>query len=212
MITVLLSGFEPFAEHTRNPSWEAVERVAAEWDGTETLVTVQLPVEFGAAARMLLDAVEQLSPDLVVAVGLAAGRDAVTPERIAMNVRDGRIADNAGYLPVDEPVVAEGPTAHWSTLPIKAIVGALRQHGLPAAVSNTAGSFVCNDVFYALQNAFDGSGIRSGFIHVPATPETGGTDGLPTLPLDTIVEGLRLAVRTTLDTPTDARVAEGATH
>lgn len=208
--TVLLTGFESFADHATNPSWDAVDRVASGWDGPERVVAVRLPVEFGVAAERLAAAVAEHRPDVVLGAGLAAGRAEITPERVAVNIRDGRIPDNAGALPVDEPIEPLGDVARWSTLPIKAIVSALREAGIPAAVSNTAGTFVCNEVFYALQWALrDHPAVRSGFIHVPATPETGGGDD-PTLALETIVDALRIAVRVTLDTAGDAAIPDGA--
>lgn len=208
---VLLTGFEPFGNHARNPSWDAVERVAATWDGPEEVRTLLLPVEFRTAAERIGYAIDPELPDAIIGVGLAAGRAEITPERVTVNIRDGRIADNAGALPVDEPIEQGGAAAHWSTLPIKAIVAALRDAGIPAAVSNTAGTFVCNEVFYTLQSQLAGHpGVRSGFIHVPATPETGGDETDATLPLDTIVEALRIAVRVTLDTSGDASIPGGA--
>lgn len=210
MTTVLLTGFEVFDGHRSNPSWDAVERMAAGWTDSETIVPVRLPVVFREAASRLADAVAAHDPELIVGFGLAAGRAEVTPERIAVNVRDGRIPDNAGAVPVDEPIAGDGPAAYFSTLPVKAIVAALRDAGIPSTVSNTAGTFVCNDVFYATQHLLAGTGARSGFIHVPATPETGAESGVPVLPLESLVEAVRIAVRVSLDASADLRVAGGA--
>lgn len=172
-IDVLLTGFEPFAGAATNESWEAVRRaVPALREHGLSVAAVELPVEFGRAGDLLAEAVRDHRPRLVVAVGLAAGRTAITPERVAINVRDARIPDNAGASPVDEPVVAGGPVGHFSTLPIKAMVAALGAEGIPGSVSQTAGTYVCNDVFYRLQHLLatdEGSaGVRGGFVHVPS--------------------------------------------
>ncbi|GAA1488737.1 pyroglutamyl-peptidase I [Brachybacterium sacelli] len=172
-IDVLLTGFEPFAGAATNESWEAVRRaVPVLREHGLSVAAFELPVEFGRAGDLLAEAVRERRPRLAVAVGLAAGRTAITPERVAINVRDARIPDNAGASPVDEPVVVGGAVGHFSTLPIKAMVAALGAEGIPGSVSQTAGTYVCNDVFYRLQHLLatdEGSaGVRSGFVHVPS--------------------------------------------
>ncbi|WP_341854247.1 pyroglutamyl-peptidase I [Brachybacterium sp. GPGPB12] len=152
-IDVLLSGFAPFDGAATNESWEAVrEAVPALVARGVDAEAVEPPVEFGTASERLEEAVRGLRPRLVVAVGLAAGRTAITPERVAINIRDARIPDNAGASPVDEPVVPGAPVGRFSTLPVKAMVASLAADGVPAAVSQTAGTYVCNDVFYALRS------------------------------------------------------------
>jgi pyroglutamyl-peptidase len=205
---VLLTGFAPFDGAATNESWEAVREavpmLVAQGIDAEG---VELPVEFGAASALLADAVRALRPRLVIAVGLAAGRTAITPERGAINNRDARIPDNAGAAPVDEPVVPGGPVGRFSTLPIKAIVAALATDGVPAAVSQTAGTYVCNDVFYALQHllatepALDG--IRGGFVHVPSAD---------VVDAPTAARALVRAVEVSRETGTDVRLAGGAEH
>jgi pyroglutamyl-peptidase len=174
-VNLLLTGFEPFAGDARNPSGI----VAAALDGVETgggrVVAEVLPCVFGEAPAALLRAVARTSPEVVICLGLAGGRTGITVERVAINVDDARIPDNAGRQPVDRPVAAGGPVGYWSTLPIKAIVEDLREAGFPAAVSQTAGTFVCNHVFYALMHAV-ASGVvptvrRAGFVHLPWLPE-----------------------------------------
>ncbi|MBT2502439.1 pyroglutamyl-peptidase I [Curtobacterium sp. ISL-83] len=208
--TVLLTGFEPFGEDSRNPSWDAVQQLAATWDGPANLVVACLPVVFAEERARLAALLQEHHPDVVIGTGLASGRSAVTPERVAINVQDARIPDNAGAQPVDEPIDPEGPAAFFSTLPVKRIVRGIRDAGVPAAVSNTAGTFTCNQVFYELMASAARDGFRAGFVHVPATPEL-GFDG-PTLPLDQIVAALRVVVHESLDGGPDLVEQGGAEH
>jgi pyroglutamyl-peptidase len=209
--TILLTGFEPFAGGARNPSWDAVSRIADGWDGDADLEAVLLPVAFARAGEMVAAAVDRLTPDLVIAVGLAEGRRAITPERVAVNLDDARIPDADGAQPVDEPVLPGGPTAFFTSLPVKRMVAAARSVGAPAELSSTAGAYVCNHVFTVVQAATaDRPGVRSGFVHVPATPETNpGWDG-PTVELDVIVTGVRAMIDAALDPAPDIAVAAGA--
>lgn len=218
MPRILLTGFEPFDRDTVNPSWE-VARALDGWqtDGA-TVQALQLPCVFGAALARLDEALDAgPAPVLVVGLGLAGGRAEITPERIAINVDDARIPDNAGRQPVDAPVAAEGPAAYFSTLPIKAIVHALRAQGLPASVSNTAGTFVCNHLFYGLMHRLATrahlAGTRGGFVHVPALPaQAARLTGMPCLPLETQVQALRVMLRTALAVRQDIAEAGGALH
>lgn len=206
MRTVLLTGFEPFDQDTINPSWEAVRLL----DGTllsddVRIVARQLPCAFAQAPDHLRQHLAELQPDLVIAVGLAQGRNDLSIERVAINLNDARIPDNLGHQPIDTAVVPEGPAAYFCSLPIKAMVRALRAAGIPASVSHSAGTFVCNQVFYSLQHALAGTTVRSGFIHVPWLPQQAAHAGsaLPSMALDTLVEGLRIAVLTALHTEHD---------
>ncbi len=194
MTRVLLTGFEPFAGATVNPSWDAVARVGETWGGDATIVVRRLPVEFGRASSLLLEWVEAETPDIVIAVGVAEGRVGVTPERIAINLDDAPIPDNAGNQPVDAPVVPGADAALWSTLPVKEMVTAIRERGLPASASLSAGSFVCNHVFFALQHTLRGRDAISGFVHVPATPEMGLSPDIPTMTVADIASALTIAV------------------
>ena len=211
--TVLLTGFEPFNKETINPSWEAV-RTLAGWEGEGFVVEVrQLPCVFGAALEVLKDALAALHPDVVIAVGQAGGRVDLSVERVAINVDDARIPDNAQKQLIDQPVVAGGPAAYFSTLPIKAIVHALRDAGLPASVSQTAGTFVCNHVFYGLMHQSAGRGIRAGFIHIPYLPHQAAQHpGAASMSLDDMVAGLKVAVGVALGAAGDLREAGGSTH
>jgi len=149
---ILLTGFEPFERDTLNPSWEVARALHGSLCGAASVQAVQLPCVFGRAVEQLEQALHQWQPQLVLALGQAGRRSEVSLERVAINVDDARMADNAGQQPIDTPVVTGGPSAYFSTLPIKAIVRDLRAAGLPGAVSNTAGTFVCNHVFYALMH------------------------------------------------------------
>ena len=203
MTRVLLTGFEPFGGETTNPSWVAVQAVAREWSGPEQIIPVQLPVVFDDSID---HAIAEHSPDLVISVGQAGGCATIELERVAINVQDARIPDNAGAQPVDEPVVPGGPAAHFSSLPIKAAVAALVAAGIPASVSQSAGTYTCNHVFYRLRHL----GQHGGFVHVPySTEQLEGRDA-PSLPQDVITEAVRIAVRTSLDVTTDLKVTGGA--
>lgn len=206
---MLLTGFEPFAGDPVNPSGDAVRVVADRWTGPERLVADVLPVTFeGAIARMaaLLD---EHRPDVVVATGLAGGRHAVTPERVAVNLADAWLPDNAGARPQDAPVVEGGPAAYFATLPVKAIRAAIGGADIPASVSHTAGTFVCNATMYAALHATAGTSVRTGFVHVPWAAETAPED-MPSLPFDQIVDALTIAVRVSLDLEVDATAPGGA--
>ncbi|MET7837835.1 pyroglutamyl-peptidase I [Streptomyces sp. NPDC005356] len=214
MTRVLITGFEPFGGESVNPSWQAASMVAAEPPAGLTVTAVQLPCVFGESVVALRRAVRESGPDLVVCVGQAGGRPGVTVERIAVNVDDARITDNAGAAPVDEPVVPGGPAAYFSTLPIKACVAAIREAGVPAAVSNTAGTFVCNHVAYGLAHliATELPGVRGGFVHVPWAPEQVPDGTAAALPAATVAQGLRALLLAAATTAEDLRVTEGATH
>ena len=212
MKTVLLTGFEPFGGEAVNPSQEIARHWHGRMIGGHQVVGALLPCVFGAAITELKKQICTTRPVLVICVGQAGGRADITPERVAINVDDARIADNAGRQPVDRPIVRGGPAAYWSTLPIKAIVAALRKHGIPASVSQTAGTFVCNHVFYGLMDALRPKrGVRGGFIHVPFLPEQ-AKKGQPSLPLETMVEAIGVAIATALMTHRDVKSGGGQTH
>ena len=209
MRTVLLTGFEPFDQDTVNPSWEAVRLLDGTLQGDVRIVGRQLPCAFALAPERLQQLLEEFGPELVIAVGLGPGRTDVCIERVAININDARIPDNLGDQPIDIPVVPHGPAAYFSTLPIKAMVRALKDAGIASSVSHTAGTFVCNQVFYVLQHALAGSAVRGGFIHVPALPEQTVQSGMPSMALSTVVEGLRIAVITALNTEYDVLESGG---
>jgi pyroglutamyl-peptidase len=188
MTKLLLTGFEPFGKATLNPSGEIVKQISG-----DNIVTAILPVAYAQSADALLALVEKHKPDVVISLGQAEGRTHITPERIAINLDDARLADNEGVMRNDLPILVGGPVAYESTLPIKAIVEAIKAEGIPAAVSLSAGAFLCNHIFYVAQNKFAGTSVRSGFVHVPLMDEQAGEfPGLPTMPLDQMVKAVRV--------------------
>ena len=188
MKRLLITGFDPFDGDPVNPSWTAVQ-LLPEQIGGFVLCKLGLPTVFGAA-EYVLEKARVFRPDLIICVGLAAGRDAVTPERIAVNIRDARVADNAGCQPRGERIVADGPAAYFATAPVEKMAQAIRDAQIPGAVSNTAGTFVCNDVLYSLLHHYSETSTQVGFIHVPNVPELGA----PSMPLDRIVSALTAAI------------------
>ncbi|MFU0446299.1 pyroglutamyl-peptidase I [Pseudocitrobacter faecalis] len=214
MRTVLITGFEPFDGEAVNPSWEVVSRLDNAIIGGCRVVARQLPCVFGEALIELNAAIDSLSPTLVLSVGQAGGRTDISVERVAINVDDARIPDNRGNQPVDTPIVRNGPAAWLSSLPIKAIVSALRDAGIPASVSQTAGTFVCNHVMYGLLHKLSGMPeAKGGFIHIPYLPQQAAAHpGAPSMAAETVRQGLELAIATALQVENDIQVTGGATH
>lgn len=209
MTRVLLTGFGPFDGQAVNASWLAVREVAARWTGPIELEVRELPVSFRGARQQLRSAIAEVEPDLVVCAGEAGGSSAVRVERVAVNVIDARIPDVDGSAPIDVPVIAGAPAAFFSTLPVKACAAAVRDAGVPVEVSNTAGLYVCNATFYALQHLLAGRpGVRGGFVHVPRTPAQ-VVDGAPALDVSDAATALLAVVRAALSTTTDVRVSAG---
>lgn len=187
MTKVLLTGFEPFGTATSNPSGEIVKQISG-----DNIVTAILPVTYAQSAERLLALIEQYNPDVVICLGQAEGRTQITPEKVAINLDDARLPDNAGVIRSDVKILNNGPDAYFSTLPVNEMVEAAKAAGVPASVSLSAGAFLCNHVFYVAQNKFAGTKLRSGFVHVPLmdsqAPEF---PGLPTMPLDQMVKAVR---------------------
>ena len=187
MTKVLLTGFEPFGTATSNPSGEIVKQVSG-----DNIVTAILPVTYAQSAERLLELIAEHNPDVVICLGQAEGRTQITPEKIAINLDDARLPDNAGVQRSDVKILDDGPDAYFTTLPIKEMVDAAKAAGVPASVSLSAGAFLCNHVFYVAQNKFAGTKVRSGFVHVPLmdsqAPEF---PGMPTMPLDQMVTAVR---------------------
>lgn len=189
---LLITGFDPFGGETVNPSWEAV-RLLPEAVGAYRLTKLQIPTVFGQASEKVLSAAKELHPDVILCIGQAGGRGAVTPEVVAINLREAKIPDNAGNQPVNVPVVKDAPAAYFSTVPVRAMVKAIQDAGLPGALSYSAGAFVCNDVLYSLLHRFNGTQMQVGFVHVPFLPER-AKDNVPSLSLPQIVQALTAAI------------------
>jgi pyroglutamyl-peptidase len=208
--TVLVTGFAPFAGAAINPSWMAAQALHGRLVAGHRLIGAQLPTVFGDSLQRLRELLHRHRPALVVCTGQAGGRAALSLERIAVNVNDAHIADNAGAQPVDTPVVPGGPAAYFTSLPIKAMLVSLIAEGINAEVSQTAGTFVCNHVFYGLMHELatrhELGRPRGGLIHVPWLPG----QGQPSMRLDEIVQGLRMAISCALVTVEDIRKEAGA--
>lgn len=207
--TVLVTGFDPFGGSEVNPSWQAVQALHGRVIAGRQVVGAELPTVFGASRMRLAALLEEHRPELVVCTGQAGGRGAISLERVAINVNDARIADNAGAKPIDTPVIDGGPAAYFTSLPIKAMLQALLDAGVNAEVSQTAGTFVCNHIFYGLMHMLaqpQWSGTRGGLVHVPWLPE----QGQPSMRVDEIVSGLEVGIACALATHHDIRKEAGA--
>ena len=189
MRKLLITGFDPFGGEQINPAWEAVKELP-DRIGDFVLHKRQIPTVFGKGAEEVLAAAEEIRPDMILCIGQAGGRAAVTPERIAVNIRDAKIPDNEGNQPEGEFVLEGAPAAYFATVPVMAMAEAIRAAGLPGVVSNSAGAFVCNDTLYILLHRFAGTETRVGFVHVPYLPEQGS----PALTLEKTVAALRAAI------------------
>ena len=189
---LLITGFDPFGGETVNPSWEAVSRLP-DTVGDYRLTKLQIPTVFSLAARTVLAAAKDDIPDVILCIGQAGGRDAVTPERVAINMASATIADNAGITLSEEPILPGSPDGIFSTVPVARMAEAIREAGLPGKISNTAGTFVCNDTLYRLLHHFAGTATRVGFIHVPYLPQQ-AKDGSPSMTLDAIIAALTAAI------------------
>lgn len=212
-MNILLTGFEPFGGEVINPAWEVARSLHGQVIAGATVWARCLPTTFDGAPRALAEALAQMQPGLVIALGQASGRSEVSLERVAINLIDARIPDNAGEQPHDRPVVAGAPDAYFTTLPVKAMRDGLRAAGHPAGLSLSAGAFVCNQVFFELQHRLAGSGLRSGFIHVPALPEQAARSvpAVPSMGLAAQIDAVRLAIALALaDDGAPAGPDEGA--
>jgi len=191
MERVLLTGFKPFNNATLNPSAEIIHRI----EHPNLIAKEVLPVVFGEAAEKLISLIRHHKPTVVIALGQAEGRKEITPERIAINLDDARIPDNAGNSPKERVIVAGGPDAYFTTLPVKKIVENLNENGIPASISLSAGTFVCNHIFYAMQHHCLDKSIKSGFIHLPLMNEQANEfPGLPTMQIEEMIRGIELVL------------------
>ena len=209
---MLITGFEPFDGETLNPSQEIVRALDGEAIAGHRVVGATLPTEFARSLAVLEELIGRYRPQLVIAVGLAGGREGVSLERVAINLIDARIADNAGAQPVDVAVVENAPNAYFSTLPIKAMLARLREARVAAQISHSAGTFVCNQVFFGLAHllAVRHPKVRGGFVHVPWLPgQAARHSDAPHLTLDSMLAAVRLCLETALTTPTDVHYSAG---
>lgn len=209
MKTLLITGFEPFGGDNVNPALEAVKRLENyQLDGAK-IVTCSVPVALQRSIDVVAKTIKTHQPDYVMTIGQAAGRTAITPERVAINIDDYRIPDNDGNQPIDKKIVVNGPDAYFSTLPIKAMVKAIQDKGIPAQVSNTAGTYVCNHLFYGVQHYLRETNINHGFVHIPLMTGQCIDGKQPTMSLDLIVEGLAAAAQAIVDNDQDINFGAG---
>ncbi len=193
---LIVTSFEPFGEDKLNSAQKALEDIPNEINGAE-IVKLELPVVFGRSLSILCESIRREQPDAVLCLGQAGGRDALTPERVAINLNDARQPDNAGQQPVDELIFEDGPDAYFSTLPVKSMTAAIRRTGLPAEVSNSAGTYVCNQTMYGLLYyiAHEFPKIRGGFLHLPYLDEQAADHpGKPAFPKSDLTKGVRAAI------------------
>lgn len=188
MKKLLVTGFDPFGGESVNPAREAVLRLPDAVGGYE-ITKLEIPTVFGLAAETVLQAAEELRPHAILCVGQAGGRSAVTPEVVAINLREASIPDNAGNIPVNTPVIENAPAAYFATLPVRDMVQAVKEKGIPCTLSYSAGTFVCNDLLYTLLHRYRDTDVQVGFVHIPYLPEQAG-EGKPSMELDTVVEAL----------------------
>ncbi len=209
---ILVTGFDAFEGEPINASWDAVRRLPDTVERAE-IINVQIPTSFGRSADVVRAAILEHDPDVVVSVGQAGGQFAISPERVAINVDDGRIPDNDGNQPIDTPIRSDGPAAYFSLLPVKAMVTAMNKAGIPAAVSNTAGTYVCNHIMYQVLYMIDRefSGKRGGFVHVPYSPQqVVDKPGEPSLGIDDMASALARVLARSSSTKTSRTSAASA--
>lgn len=193
---ILVTGFDPFDGEPTNPSIEAVKRLPDTIADAE-IVKVTVPTIFVRSAALVRQAILDEQPDVVLSIGQAGGRSAITPELVAINLNDARVTDNAGLQPVDEPIQPDGPTAYFTQLPVKEMVDAMHEVGVPAAVSTTAGTFVCNHLMYQVQyqRAKEFPWLAAGFMHIPYLPsQVIDKPGMPSMALVDVVRGITAAI------------------
>ena len=211
---LLLTAFSPFGGEKINPSLEAVKLVKDKILETD-IIKLEVPTVFGKSIKIVADAIEKEKPDYVLCIGQAGGRYGITPERVAINIDDARIPDNEGNQPIDKPIFADGESAYFSNLPVKAMVEEIRKEGLPANLSNSAGTYVCNHLMYGVLYTLSKKykGVKGGFIHVPFIPEqTVDKPDKPSMSLTDIVRGLEAAIKAAVENQTDINVAGGVEH
>ena len=211
MKKILMLGFEPFGQDSINPALEAIKVLDNKELKGGVIITSSLPVVHQKSIDAAIQAINVHKPDIVITVGQASGRFGITPERVAINLDDYRIKDNEGNQLIDEPVVEDAPAAYFSTLPIKSIVKKLQEEGIPSSISNTAGTFVCNHIFYGVHHYIEDNNlnIKHGFVHVPALPEQVTDVSTASMSLDLISKGLYILAQTVIDNDKDIKMQAG---
>ena len=215
MMKILVTGFDPFGGEKINPALETIKRLPDTILGAQ-IIKLEIPTVVGKSLAKITEAVEKENPNVVLSIGQAGGRSEITVERVGINIDDCRIPDNEGNQPIDEPVIKGGPAAYFVTVPIKAIVENVKAHNIPASISNTAGTFICNHVCYgvahlAAQRTAAGKPMKSGFIHIPFLPEQviGKPALTPSMSLETIVSGITHALEAIVKHGSDIKVSGG---
>ena len=211
---ILVSGFDPFGGEKINPAIESVKLLPDSIKGNE-IIKIEIPTVIGKSVDKLKEKIAEVNPDVVISVGQAGGREDITVERVAINVDDCRIKDNEGNQPIDEKIAEDGPDAYLLTLPIKAMVENIKSANIPASVSNTAGTFICNHVAYGMAHlrATEYPNMRTGFIHIPFLPEQVlNKPHTASMNLDTIAKALEKAIEAVIDNDEDIKVTGGKTH
>jgi len=214
IMKVLVTGSEPLGGEPRNSAFEAVKLLPRACAGPDVDI-LEIPTVFHKSVEAIVKRAEETGADRILMVGQAGGRFEITVERVGINVDDARIPDNEGNRPIDVPVDPDGPAAYFSTLPVKAMTERIRSRGIPAKVSNTAGTFVCNHVLYGVLNAAAKKAlpVKAGFIHVPYLPEqAAGKDSVPSMSAATIAAALEAAVEALVTTGEDVKVSGGREH
>lgn len=212
MKTILLTGFEAFGGEKINPSWEAVKQLDQLIIDEHQLIARQLPCSFTGSSQRLIQLLEELQPQIVLNIGQAGGRLDISLERVAINLDDARIADNLGAQPIDQTIIKDAPSAYFTNLPLKAILQTARSNGVPASISYSAGTFVCNHVFYTLMHWINtvNPAIKGGFIHIPYLPEQAAAlVAQPSMTQETVISGLKIIIKTIIATPQDISVVGG---
>lgn len=216
IMKILLTAFDPFANHQINPASEAIKGVANRIDGVE-IIKLEIPTVFNKSALILAEAIKKEEPDYVLSIGQAGGRFEMTPERLAMNLDDARIPDNEGNQPIDQRIIEDGPTAYFSQLPIKAMVDYMKKEKIPASISNSAGTFVCNHLMYQslYMTNTNYPDIKAGFMHIPFLPEQViNHSNTPSMSLHDIIHGLTVSIKAIIDFDgeEDLKITAGKTH
>lgn len=212
MKTILITGFAAFGGEKINPSWEAVKQLDQLIIDEHQLIARQLPCSFAESSEHLTKLLEELQPQIVLNIGQAGGRLDISLERVAINLDDARIADNLGAQPIDQTIIKDAPNAYFTNLPLKALLQVARNNGIPASISYSAGTFVCNHVFYTLMHWINtvNPAIKGGFIHIPYLPEQAAALGAqPSMTQETVISGLKTILKTIIATPKDISAVGG---